>query len=170
MSFVYAIYVSHFLCVCHLISWVRLPCTPLSPYGDCFEPILLLSASYNRAKCPSVHSLPYPIIHLRGYIKGIPLNAEVSSAWQTYDGASRVYITLYPPENGVQAQCNMQTDTHANPCIPDASQSSICQPTKILIPPWKLVLGGSGAASKWSRSIQTTLGCATCWAWCDHPR
>ena len=28
-----------FLGICHLISWVRLPPTPLSPYGDCFGSI-----------------------------------------------------------------------------------------------------------------------------------
>ena len=73
------------------------------------------------------------------------------------------------PEKGVQAEYNMQRDTQANPCIPDAGQTSTCQQTKILVPPWKLVLGGSGALSKWSRLIQTTLGCATCCTWCAIP-
>ena len=39
----------------------------------------------------------YLTIHLRGYIEGVPLNAEASGAWQTYDVASRVYFTLYFP-------------------------------------------------------------------------
>ena len=58
----------------------------------------------------------------------------------------------------------------ANLCIPAASQSSICQQTKILVPPWKSVLGSSGASSKWGRLIWTTLRCVTCCAWCDDPR
>ena len=74
------------------------------------------------------------------------------------------------PENCIQTKHNMQKDTQANPYIPDAGQSQICQQTKIPIPPWKLVPGGSGATSKWSRSTQTSLECATCCAWCDHPR
>ena len=68
-------------------------------------------------------------------------------------------------ENGIQTKHGMQTDTQANPCIPDTDQSSICQQTKILVSPWELVLGGSGAASKWGRLVQTTLGYATCCAW-----
>ena len=74
------------------------------------------------------------------------------------------------PENSIQTEHNMQADTQANLWIPAASQSSICQQTKILVPPWKSVLGSSDTTSKWSRSIQTTLGYATCCAWCNHPR
>ena len=73
-------------------------------------------------------------------------------------------------ENSIQTKHNMQTDTQAKPCIPNAGQSSICQQTKILIPPWKLVPGGSSATSKQSKLIWTTVGCATCCAWFDHPR
>ena len=69
------------------------------------------------------------------------------------------------PENSIQTKHIMQTDTQANPCIPDAGWSSICQQTKIVIPPWKLVHGGLDAVFKWSRSIWTALGCATCHAW-----
>ena len=43
------------------------------------------------------------------------------------------------PENSIQTKHNMQTETQANPCIPDASQSSICQQTKIPVSPRELV-------------------------------
>ena len=120
-------------------------------------------------KYPLVHSLPHPTIHLRDYIEGIPLNAKVSSPWQTNNGISRVHSHCTSPENSVQAGCHMQTDTQANQCIPDASWSSVCQQTKILVPPWEPVLGGSCATLK-CRLIWTTLGCVSCCAQSGHPR
>ena len=45
-----------------------------------------------------------------------------------------------------------------------------CLQTKILVPPQELVPGFLCAVSKWSRLIQTNLGCITCCTWCDHPR
>ena len=131
---------------------------------------LLWLGSCNWAICPLVHSLPCPVIHLRGCIEDVPLNVEVSSAQQTYDVVSRVHFTPYFPENSIQTEHNVQTDTQANLCIPDASWPSICQQTKVLVPPWKSVPGGSSATPKWDRLIGTTLGCAICCAWWSHPR
>ena len=41
------------------------------------------------------------------------------------------------PENGVQREYDMETDTQTNTCISDARCTGICQQTKIPVPPWK---------------------------------
>ena len=143
---------------------------PSKPLWGLLWVYLLQLGSCNWAKCPLVHSLPCPVSHLRGCIEGVPLNVEVSSAWQTHDVVSRVVLHCTSPENSIQADHNMQTDTKADLCITDASWPSICQQTKVQVPPWKLVPGGSGATSKWGRLIWTTLGCTTHCACWSHPR
>ena len=74
------------------------------------------------------------------------------------------------PENSVQTEYDMETDTQTNSCIPDAGWTGICLQTEILVPPWKSVLDFPHTVSKWSRLIWTTLGCVTFCTWCDHPR
>ena len=68
------------------------------------------------------------------------------------------------PGSIVQTQYGMKS----SPCIPDIGWPSTCSQTKIPVPPMESALGFSCATSKWSRFIWTTLGCATCCAWCDH--
>ena len=159
-----------FFCVCHLISWVRLPHTPLSCYGDCFGsflsgwgvaigPNVLQSTPFPTQQSTSEDTLREFLWMLKWVVLGRHMMVQVECV---------LHCTFL--ENSIQAECNMQIDTQANTCIPDAIWSSICQQTKILVPLWKVVLGGSDAVSKWSRSIQTTLGCPTCCTWCDHPR
>ena len=159
-----------FLGICHLISWVRLPHTPLSPYGDCFGsndpsrgvaigPNVLWSTPFPAQQSTSEVTLrEFPWI-LKWVVLGRHMMLQVECI-----------IHCTSPENGIQTEYNMQTDAQANLCILDASWSCICQQPKIPVPPWKSVPVGSGATSMWSRSIQTTLGCATCCTWCDHPR
>ena len=95
-------------------------------------------------------------------LREFPFHAEMSGALQTCDGIGRVYLHCTPPGNGVQMGQDMETDTKTNLCIPDTGWAGICQQAKILVPPWELVLGFFCAMSKWSRLIQTTLGCAAC--------
>ena len=149
---------------------MRLPRTPLCPNGDCFGSIY--SGRGVAIGTNVLWSTPFPTwqstseVTLREFpwkLKWVVLGRNMMS---------QVECILYctSPESGIQTEHNMQTDTQTNLYIPDAGQSSICQQTKILVHPWKLVLGGSGAIFKWGRSICATLGCATCCAWCDHPR
>ena len=71
------------------------------------------------------------------------------------------YSHCTSPENGVQTEYGIETDTQTNPCIPDAMWTGICQQTKILVPTWKSVPGFSYTASQWGSLIWTTLGCAS---------
>ena len=66
-------------------------------------------------------------IHQRGYIEGIPLNAKMGGAWQTFYGDSRVCSHCTSPENSVQVGYDMETYAQVNQCIPDARQTGICK-------------------------------------------
>ena len=87
-------------------------------------------------------------IHHRDYIEGIPLNAKMCGAWLTFGGDSRECLHCTSSENSVQAGYDMETDTQANQCIPDARWIGICQQTEILVLQWESVLGGSCATFK----------------------
>ena len=56
---------------------------------------------------PSLPSNPPQRLHL-----GVPLNVEVSSAWQAYDVVSRMHLTLYFPKNMVCRQSTICRQTH----------------------------------------------------------
>ena len=70
--------------------------------------------------------LPCPGIHLRSFIEGVPLDAGVSCALQTFGVVSRVHVALYSFQQVVHRQNTMIIAIQRpNPCIPDAGQSSI---------------------------------------------
>ena len=56
---------------------------------------------------------PCPVIHLRGCIEDVSLNVEASSAWQTYDVASRVHSMLYLPRKQYTDRAQY-ADRHTN--------------------------------------------------------
>ena len=155
--------------VCQPVFWVGLLHTPWVSIGILFWNFFLVGQLClgQIVFGPFPH---HPKIHHKDYIEGIPLNAKMRGALKACAGIIRVYSHCTSPKNSVQAGYNMEGDTQTNQCIPDARWTGICQKTEIPVPPWELVLSFLCAMSKWSRLIQTTLGCATCCALCDHPR
>ena len=159
-----------FLGICHLFSSVMLHHTPLNPYGDCLQSIY---SGRGVTIGPNIlWSTPFPTQQSTSEVtlREFPWMLKQAVHGRHMMLLLECFLHCTSPENGIQTEHNMQADTEANLCIPASGQSSMCQQTKILVPPWKSVLGGTGAMPEWSRSFWTTLGCATYCTWCDHPR
>ena len=76
---------------------VELPHTSPCSKGDCLGTTCTLVGELQLGQCPLVPSLPCPGIHLRSCIERVPLDTEVSCAWQIYGVTSKVCSTLYIP-------------------------------------------------------------------------
>ena len=129
----------------------------ISQWGSCAQ-----------AKFPLIHSPTIQGFTVENTLREFPSMPKLSRVWQTQDGTSRVLFTLYSSRKWCTDRIwhgGRYTDWSMHP-----RWTNIYHQTEIPVPPWRLVLGFPHTTSTLTRLIWTTLGCATCCTWYDHPR
>ena len=107
-----------FGCTCQLVFWVRLLHTCWVSMGITFWKFLFKWGSCAQAKKNLWSTPPHSKIHHRDYIEGIPLNAKVGGARQTFDSDSRACSHCTSPEKSVHAGYDSEDRHTGHPMHP----------------------------------------------------
>ena len=95
-SYLHYIFLPYFMgcCILALLTWVELQHTPLPHWDSSWASQWL--GSCNWIKCPSIHSLSYPGIHIWRLCRESSPGCLVSGVQQAYSAISIVCFTLHP--------------------------------------------------------------------------